>query len=74
MYSKKSPRVLDPDRIRKIDGGFSFVPHQFLSDGFFNDRCDNYFNRTVRNPVTRYLYVIAICISMISFFFRYGLI
>jgi hypothetical protein len=27
-------RILDPDRVRKIKGGFSFVPHRFLTDGF----------------------------------------
>ena len=32
MIKKK---VLNPDRIRCIQGGFSFVPHRFLGDGFF---------------------------------------
>ena len=27
-------RILNPDRVRKIKGGFSFVPHRFLADGF----------------------------------------
>ena len=27
-------RILNPDRVRKIKGGFSFVPHRFLTDGF----------------------------------------
>jgi hypothetical protein len=27
-------RLLDPKRIRRIDGGFSFIPHRFLTDGF----------------------------------------
>ena len=27
-------RLLNPDRVRKIKGGFSFVPHRFLTDGF----------------------------------------
>jgi len=31
MIKKK---VLNPDRIRRIDGGFSFIPHRFLFDGF----------------------------------------
>ena len=31
MIKKK---LLNPDRIRRIDGGFSFIPHRFLSDGF----------------------------------------
>ncbi len=31
MIKKK---VLDPERIRRIDGGFSFIPHRFLADGF----------------------------------------
>ena len=32
MIKKK---ILNPDRIRCIQGGFSFVPHRFLGDGFF---------------------------------------
>jgi len=31
MITKK---ILNPDRIRRIDGGFSFIPHRFLADGF----------------------------------------
>ena len=31
MIAKK---VLVADRIRRIDGGFSFIPHRFLMDGF----------------------------------------
>ena len=31
MISKK---VLVADRIRRIEGGFSFMPHRFLTDGF----------------------------------------
>jgi len=31
MIKKK---VLNPERIRRIDGGFSFIPHRFLFDGF----------------------------------------
>ena len=31
MITKK---VLAADRIRRIDGGFSFIPHRFLADGF----------------------------------------
>ena len=31
MITKKA---LNPDRIRRIDGGFSFIPHRFLTDGF----------------------------------------
>jgi hypothetical protein len=27
-------RILEPDRIRRIQGGFSFIPHRFLADGF----------------------------------------
>jgi hypothetical protein len=32
MMIKK--KVLNPDRIRCINGGFSFIPHRFLCDGF----------------------------------------
>jgi hypothetical protein len=27
-------KVLNPDRVRRIHGGFSFIPHRFLADGF----------------------------------------
>jgi hypothetical protein len=29
-------RILNPSRIRRIDGGFSFIPHRFLTDGFLS--------------------------------------
>jgi len=29
-------RILDRKRIRTIDGGFAFIPHRFLSDGFLD--------------------------------------
>jgi hypothetical protein len=32
MIQKK---ILEPERIRRIDGGFSFIPHRFLTDGFW---------------------------------------
>ncbi len=31
MIKKK---ILEPDRIRRIQGGFSFIPHRFVTDGF----------------------------------------
>lgn len=31
MIKKK---ILDPGRVRRIQGGFSFIPHRFLTDGF----------------------------------------
>ena len=34
MISKK---IINLDRIRQIDGGFSFIPHRFLTGGFIND-------------------------------------
>ena len=27
-------RILDASRVRRIEGGFSFIPHRFLADGF----------------------------------------
>ncbi len=32
MISKK---IIDSKRVRHIKGGFSFIPHRFLTDGFF---------------------------------------
>jgi hypothetical protein len=31
MIQKK---ILSPKRVRRIDGGFNFIPHRFLADGF----------------------------------------
>ena len=31
MIKKK---ILNPDRVRRINCGFSFIPHRFLKDGF----------------------------------------
>lgn len=31
MIKKK---ILNPGRVRHIDGGFSYIPHRFLTDGF----------------------------------------
>jgi len=28
--------ILDRGRIRRIDGGFAFIPHRFLTDGFLS--------------------------------------
>jgi hypothetical protein len=33
MIKKK---ILNPDRTRRIKGGFSFIPHRFLTGGFFS--------------------------------------
>ena len=33
MIQKK---LLQPNRVRRIDGGFSFIPHRFLTDGFLS--------------------------------------
>ena len=27
-------KLLNPNRVRRIGGGFSFIPHRFLADGF----------------------------------------
>jgi hypothetical protein len=27
-------KVIHPERIRRINGGFGFIPHRFLTDGF----------------------------------------
>ena len=29
-------KVINPDRVRSIKGGFSFIPHRFLTDGFLS--------------------------------------
>ena len=34
-------QILEPNRIRHIDGGFSFIPHRFLTDGFLSSLNQN---------------------------------
>ena len=34
MIKKK---ILNQERVRRIEGGFSFIPHRFLTDGFLED-------------------------------------
>jgi hypothetical protein len=34
MIKKK---IIDKSRIRRIDGGFAFIPHRFLTGGFVSD-------------------------------------
>jgi hypothetical protein len=33
MINKK---ILEPNRVRHINGGFSFIPHRFMADGFLS--------------------------------------
>jgi hypothetical protein len=30
----RSKKIINPHRVRRIKGGFSFIPHRFLSEGF----------------------------------------
>jgi hypothetical protein len=34
-------KLLKPDRVRKINGSFAFIPHRFLRDGFFDSLTHN---------------------------------
>ena len=34
-------KILQPDRIRKINGSFAFIEHRFLRDGFFETLTPN---------------------------------
>ena len=34
MIKKK---IIDKERIRRVDGGFAFIPHRFLTGGFVSD-------------------------------------
>jgi hypothetical protein len=33
MINKK---IIEPNRVRHINGGFSFIPHRFMTDGFLS--------------------------------------
>jgi len=45
-------RVLNPERVRRIKGGFSFIPHRFVTDGFLNSLC--------ANELLLYLFLVAV--------------
>ena len=49
MIQKK---ILEPERIRRINGGFSFIPHRFLTDGFLAS--------LDRNQLLLYLFLIVV--------------
>ena len=34
-------KIINPDRIRAIKGGFSFIPHRFVTDGFLSSLNQN---------------------------------
>jgi len=34
-------RIVNPQRLRRIEGGFSYVPHRFLTDGFLSSLCQH---------------------------------
>ncbi len=34
---KITKKAVLPDRVRKIDGSFSFIPHKFVTEGFFTN-------------------------------------
>ena len=45
-------RVLNPERVRRINGGFSFIPHRFVTDGFLNSLS--------ANELLLYLFLVAV--------------
>ena len=51
-------KIINPDRIRGIKGGFSFIPHRFITDGFLGSL----------NPKPLLLYLFLVLVSD-----RYGL-
>jgi hypothetical protein len=34
VFGMIKKKIINPQRVRRIDGGFSFIPHRFLTDGF----------------------------------------
>jgi hypothetical protein len=45
-------RVLNPERVRRINGGFSFIPHRFVTDGFLSSLS--------ANELLLYLFLVAV--------------
>jgi hypothetical protein len=50
MIKKK---ILNPKRVRRIDGGFSFIPHRFVTEGFLAS--------LPQKELLLYLFLIVVC-------------
>ena len=46
-------KALNPHRLRRIDGGFSFIPHRFVTDGFLAS--------LEQTELLLYLFLIVVC-------------
>jgi hypothetical protein len=46
-------KVLNPHRLRRIEGGFSFIPHRFVTDGFLAS--------LDQKELLLYLFLIVVC-------------
>ena len=55
MIKKK---VLHPKRVRKINGGFSFIPHRFILDGFLA--------ALGQKELLLYLFLVIVCVLVNS--------
>ena len=60
MITKK---VLVADRIRRIEGGFSFIPHRFVTGGFLA--------ALQQKELLLYLFLVAVCDRHGLSFYRY---
>jgi hypothetical protein len=59
-------KVLNPHRLRRIDGGFSFIPHRFLTDGFLAS--------LDQKELLLYLFLIVVCDRNGLSYYGYGAI
>jgi hypothetical protein len=50
MIKKK---IINPQRVRRIDGGFSFIPHRFVTGGFLA--------ALQQKQLLLYLFLVAVC-------------
>jgi len=60
MIKKK---VINPQRVRRIDGGFSFIPHRFVTGGFLA--------ALQQKQLLLYLFLVAVCDRHGLSFYRY---
>jgi hypothetical protein len=60
MIKKK---IINPQRVRRIDGGFSFIPHRFVTGGFLA--------ALQQKQLLLYLFLVAVCDRHGLSFYRY---
>jgi len=62
MIKKK---IINPERVRQIEGGFSYIPHRFITDGFLTSLTQKEF--------LLYLFLVLVSVCLFTPMMRFAL-